>query len=341
MAEKSSFFNSVSGDRKYSAEDWAAYFASFVSNGTFASPSNSLQVVAATGMGITIKAGSGFLNGYYYRNTSDLNKTLAVADGVYSRIDRIVMRWSLINRTITVEVLQGSVATAPTAPALTRNAEVYELALADILVGAGVTSVLQSNITDRRGDSNLCGIVTSAVQQLDLTSFMAQFNAWMDDNEADFNEWFSDIQDQLSGDVAGNLQVQIDELKETKAGMYSPVIYTAVGLTLTAAHSGKTIVTNDWSDTVDVVLTITQSESVKMPLGMEIAVVRQGAKSVTIVFDATVRVRWVGADSITDGVAHRFAIPEVSGMVALKKIAVSDGLGDMWLLQGLYEEVVS
>ena len=33
MAERGSFFNSVSGDRKYSAEDWAAYFASFVSNG--------------------------------------------------------------------------------------------------------------------------------------------------------------------------------------------------------------------------------------------------------------------------------------------------------------------
>ena len=29
MAERGSFFNSVSGDRKYSAEDWAAYFASF------------------------------------------------------------------------------------------------------------------------------------------------------------------------------------------------------------------------------------------------------------------------------------------------------------------------
>ena len=27
MAEKSRFFNSVSGDRKYKAEDWASYFA--------------------------------------------------------------------------------------------------------------------------------------------------------------------------------------------------------------------------------------------------------------------------------------------------------------------------
>ena len=72
---------------------------------------------------------------------------------------------------------------------------------------------MQSNITDRRADSELCGIVTSVLQQLDLTSFMAQFNAWMDENEVAFDEWFDNIQAQLSGDVAGNLQNQINNLK--------------------------------------------------------------------------------------------------------------------------------
>ena len=211
--EKSSFFNSVSHDRRYSAEDWAAYFASFIRNGTFASPPNSLQVIANSGMGITVKAGSGFINGYYYQNTTDLVKTVAVADGVFDRIDRVVLRWSLINRNITVQMLQGNVAQIPAAPALTRNAEVYELALADIFVAAGSTSVQQSRITDRRGDSGLCGIVTSAIQQIDLTSFMAQFEAWMEESEAEFEAWFASVQNQLSGDIAGNLQNQINALK--------------------------------------------------------------------------------------------------------------------------------
>lgn len=35
--EKSSFFNSVSHDRTYKAEDWAEYFASFIGNGVFPS----------------------------------------------------------------------------------------------------------------------------------------------------------------------------------------------------------------------------------------------------------------------------------------------------------------
>lgn len=211
--EKSSFFNSVSHDRKYSAEDWAAYFASFIRNGVFGQPSNSLQVIANSGMNITIKAGSGFINGYYYRNTTDMIKTLAVADGVYNRIDRVVLRWSLINRNITIQVLQGSVTQVPAVPALTRNAEIYELALADIYIGAGSTSVQQSRITDKRGDGSVCGIVTSVIQQVDLTSFMAQFDAWIGDSEKEFETWFAEVQGQLSGDVAGNLQNQINALK--------------------------------------------------------------------------------------------------------------------------------
>lgn len=246
MAEKSSFFNSVSGDRKYAAEDWAAYFASFVSNGVFAEPSNSLQVVIATGMGISIKAGSGFINGYYYRNTTDLSKTIAVADGIYNRIDRIVLRWSLVNRLMSIAVLQGTPASTPTAPALTRSAEVYEIALADIYIGAGVTSIAQSNITDKRADSALCGFVTGVIDQFDFSTMTTQFDAFFAEYEqrisdefdyfvslgqsrydsldatmdafeasaqANFNEWFANLQYVLDGDVAGHLQNEIDAME--------------------------------------------------------------------------------------------------------------------------------
>lgn len=98
--EKSSFFNSVSGDRKYKAEDWASYFGSFIGNGVFPVPSTGLQVVAGSGMQVTVKAGKAWINGYFYNNTSDLSLTLATADGVLNRIDRIVVRWDLTNRVI-------------------------------------------------------------------------------------------------------------------------------------------------------------------------------------------------------------------------------------------------
>lgn len=211
--EKSSFFNSVSGDRKYSAEDWAAYFSAFISNGVYLSPTDSLQVTVNTGMSVKIKAGSAFINGYFYRNTIDITKPIAVADGVYPRIDRIVVRWSLVNRNMAVFVLTGTPASNPTAPALTRNAETYEIALADIRVNAGVTAITGANITNRRSDTNLCGQVVSALQQLDLSSFMAQFEAWMTDNQASFNQWFATLQSVLDGNTAGNLQNQLNAIK--------------------------------------------------------------------------------------------------------------------------------
>lgn len=245
--EKSSFFNSVSSDRRYSAEDWAAYFASFISNGVFAEPSDNLQVLINTGMGISIKPGISFVNGYRYQNTTDLIKTLAVADGIYNRIDRVVIRWSLLDRKITAAVLQGAPATTPVAPALTRDAEIYELALADIYVGAGVTSIVQSNITDRRPDSDLCGFVHAIIEQFDFSSLTTQFEAffseyqvrikneynywhdlgqaeydalaaYMDEFEArsmaSFMEWFDNLKYVLDGDVAGHLQNEIDAMED-------------------------------------------------------------------------------------------------------------------------------
>ena len=247
MAEKSSFFNSVSGDRKYSAEDWAAYFAAFVGNGVYAAPSDGLQVVAATGMGITIKAGKGFINGYFYQLTVDLSKTLSVADGLYSRIDRVVLRWSLLERRMYVHVLEGTPSSTPTAPDLSRDVETYEIALADVLVGQGVTEIVQSNITDRRSSTSLCGIVTGIIDQYDFSAFTLQFDAFFaeyrariaaeytywsqlgearydsldaamdafeDAAETNFNTWFANLQYVLDGDVAGHLQNEIDAMSD-------------------------------------------------------------------------------------------------------------------------------
>lgn len=161
--EKSGFFNSSSGDRIYNATDFAAYFGSLVSNGIFYVNTTNLQVTPTTGMTVSIASGSAWINGYRYENTEALNKTLTTANGSYPRIDRIVIRWSLLNRSITAVVLTGTAATMPTAPALTRNAEVYELCLAEILVPQAATSIITGNITDTRLNSSLCGNVNSLV----------------------------------------------------------------------------------------------------------------------------------------------------------------------------------
>lgn len=370
--EKSSFFNSVSHDRRYSAEDWAAYFASFISNGVFAKPSNSLQVMVSAGMKITIKAGSGFINGYYYRNTTDLTKTLSVADGVYNRIDRIVLRWSLTDRNITINVLKGTVAAAPKAPALTRNAEVYELALADIYIGAGITAVTQSNITDRRANSSLCGFVTGVVDQFDFSTLTTQFeaffaeyraqivvdynsfNAAMDqfesDAQDDFTVWFNNLKYILDGDVAGHLQNEIDAINTSVNNIQTEQIsdgsVTRAKLAGDALYSPITYITSDTAITANDIgktyrtggsnsgtaLTLTQDVSSQLPIGTEIAFLIWSGRNGRFVFDGVS----VAVQGNTSPLVSPTFVIEKYCMVAIKKI-LNDSNGDSWLLTGNVE----
>lgn len=217
--EKSSFFNSVSGDRVYRAEEWADYFASFIGNGVFPVPSTNLQVVAGAGMAIAVKTGKAWINGYFYYNTSDLTVTLPTADGVLNRIDRIVVRWDLTERKISVAVKSSTPATSPVAPALQRDADAYELCLADVLVGAGVTAISQANITDHRLDSPLCGIVAGVVDQIDTDAFSAQLEAWFADYKdmsiADYNDLVSYMESLklLGNQQYTNLQSNLNKFK--------------------------------------------------------------------------------------------------------------------------------
>jgi microcystin-dependent protein len=202
--EKSSFFNSVNHDRRYKAEDWAEFFASFIGNGVFPSPSIGLQAAAASGMTITVRPGKAWINGYFYCNTSDLNITLDNADGVLKRIDRLVLRLDFQARSIKAAVKKGAFLANPVPQPLQRSSDVYEICLCDIAVNAGVTQITQAVITDRRMDASLCGIVTGMLEEIDTTNLFAQY-------EAAFTEWFDEARTTLNEDTAGNLFTLVEQ----------------------------------------------------------------------------------------------------------------------------------
>ena len=161
--EKSGFFNSSGGDRVYNAADFASYFGKLVSNGIFNQTADSLRAVAASGMNINIHAGSAWIDGYCYENTDALTLAIPTADGVNPRIDRVVLRWSATDRSIILAVKVGAASPNPSAPALTRNSNVWELGLADIAVGRGIAAITAGDITDTRLNTALCGTVNSLI----------------------------------------------------------------------------------------------------------------------------------------------------------------------------------
>ncbi|MGO5076079.1 hypothetical protein ACTQ4K_19555, partial [Clostridium sporogenes] len=180
--EKSGFFNAMkvgdTWDRVYKAENFAGYFASFIANGVFPNTAKQLQVLETDRMNVIIKPGKAWINGFIYINTDELILPIDVADGVLHRIDKIVLRYDVVEREIRVKIKKGEFASEPKAPQLTRNADMYELALADIKVNAGAIKITQADITDLRLNKELCGIVHGVVDQVDTTAIFNQFQSW-------------------------------------------------------------------------------------------------------------------------------------------------------------------
>lgn len=157
MAEYSGFFPSYNGDRKYTAAQFAKRFANTFSNGVMPNGAQ-LFVSAGDGMHVSVSAGFAWINGYDYYNDMDFDLSIDVADGVLSRIDRVVLRWSRENRSISLAVLKGTPASSPEAPALQRDADAWELGIATVQIPAGATQVSQSYISDTRPNTAVCGL---------------------------------------------------------------------------------------------------------------------------------------------------------------------------------------
>ena len=211
--EKFSFFNDINDDRVYYAEDFARHLKKYFTNGIF---NNELKVIANNDMTITIQEGDANIEGYRYTNTGDLIKTIETADGTLKRIDNVVVRLDLTNRLISAQIIKGAFSDNPSAPALVRSSTIYDIKLAEIYVGASVTSITQSNITDTRFEESVCGVVASTVETLNTEEIYDQlytkYNEYIAATEASFTTWFNQIKNQLDSDAAGHLTNQIMEI---------------------------------------------------------------------------------------------------------------------------------
>ena len=204
MTIRSGFFNSKNGDRKYNARDISKYFDKLVSSGVFPNPSTQLQVVATTGMTLNVLPGRGLIDCQWIDNDANHILTVDQSDVVLNRIDAVVMKCDLTEdvRSITIEMKKGTLSTQPVAPAMTRNEYVQEYCLATVYVGKLVNEITQSNITDTRPDTRVCGWVTGLIEQVDTSTLFAQwqdaYTRFYDESNKEFDEWFQHLKQTVS-----------------------------------------------------------------------------------------------------------------------------------------------
>lgn len=107
--------------------------------------------------------------------------TLPLADAQRPRIDRVVLRYDAAARKSYLLVLEGTPASTPTAPAISRTNLLYDLCLAQITRPAGSTAITAGNITDTRLDESLCGVMSDGVTRIPtdqlLKAAQARINA--------------------------------------------------------------------------------------------------------------------------------------------------------------------
>ena len=167
MAEFSFPFDvNVAGDRTVTADTFGTMLNSLVSNGVVSGADNGLAVSQSgtPAMSVSVATGRAFIGHTskrrYYRNTSALTLTIEAADSSNPRDDLIVveMREATATRSVSLAVVKGTAACSPSDPSLTTTEATYQFAIARVRVGAGVSTIVDANITDLRSTTGFAGL---------------------------------------------------------------------------------------------------------------------------------------------------------------------------------------
>lgn len=111
----------------------------------------------SSGMQVKVRTGEVWIRGHWGEITSTKTLTLTAAHATLSRIDRVIARVDFSDNNIELDVLAGTAASSPTAPAVTQNSSLWEVSLATVSVPAADTSIGSNQVTDNRFYANYVG----------------------------------------------------------------------------------------------------------------------------------------------------------------------------------------
>lgn len=215
MAITYGFYNSKDGDRKYYARQVSKIVDSLVKDGIFMHIGEHLNVKQGTGMQVLAEPGFAWFNHTWTENDADYPLTIEESDLLQPRIDAIVLEVdeSLAVRANAIKVIKGAPASEPQKPTLTNTADVHQYPLAYVSVAVGASQITNANIENRIGMKD-CPFVTGILETINIGTLIQEW-------EAQFDEWFKTLEDTLSGDVAGNLLIKIQEVQNHVMYKYS------------------------------------------------------------------------------------------------------------------------
>lgn len=206
MAIKYGYFNSVSGDRTYNAEDMTMYFKGIVSDGIYQTIGDMFAVTATTGLTVRIGTGRALVNTHWIESDAATTVTFDAASVSADTYKAIVLRCDLNESVRTVSIVTKDLTSRT--PVLTNDDDITELCVAVVTIRRNSTTISQSDIRDYRG-SAYCPWVTGVIEQVDTSNLFAEFTAaydegmaeleqYMDEQRTSFDEWLATLQSELT-----------------------------------------------------------------------------------------------------------------------------------------------
>lgn len=233
MGLTSGFFNSLNGDRKYNAEQMSSLFDGIINDGVFANIGTAFSVKANGGNDISIGVGRAWFNSTWINNDSEYIITAEESAVLQNRYDAVVIEVNHSDsvRACSIKIIQGTPATSPIYPILTKTTDIHQYALAFIYRGADTDEITQSNIINCIGGT-YCPYVTGILQVQDISKNVAQWEAqwdewfatkteaydseseaWFTQFQNDATTWFNSIKGTLGEDAAVELASKVIELE--------------------------------------------------------------------------------------------------------------------------------
>lgn len=155
------FYNSINGDRTYNATQFAALFDGIFNVGIFSKIGDAFAISINSGMTMNVGTGRAWFNQTWTNSDAVIALTLDASEIVLDRIDSIILEIDNTAevRANSIKVLKGTPGSSPVAPTLSQSNNLYQYAMANIYVGAGVTTILPENVTSLIG-TNACPYVS-------------------------------------------------------------------------------------------------------------------------------------------------------------------------------------
>ena len=187
------FYNSKDGDRRYDAIQMSSIFDGIIRDVILQHVGTAMIVKESEGMIVNVGIGRAWFNHTWTLNDALLPLEVSRSEVLLNRYDAVVLevdsRESV--RANTIKIVKGTPASSPAKPTMIKTNDRWQYPLAYIYVGAGVTSIRQSNITNCVGTS-ACPFVTAPLEKMSIDALVAK---WGDQWKAFYEKITADMSD--------------------------------------------------------------------------------------------------------------------------------------------------